>query len=79
VDPATYDAAPSDARDPERPFLVRWGFIEQGADPFLAGARWAQAWAYDFLFGALLGALFLDAQNVETYDVASGRWVPSST
>lgn len=55
---------------------MRWGFVEQGADPFLAGARWGQKFVYDFIFGALLGALFLEAQNVERYDLALGEWVP---
>jgi hypothetical protein len=55
---------------------VRWGFIEPGQDPFIAGARWALGVGYDALFGGLLGVLFLEAQNVERYDVASGTWQP---
>lgn len=76
MEPAIYDQAPVEARDPERPFLVRWGFVQQGEDPFLAGARWALSTAYDVLFGSLLGSLFGTATGVERYDVNSRSWVP---
>lgn len=76
MSPAIYDQAPPEARDPERPLLVRWGFVGADEDPFLAGARWAAGVAFDTLFGALLGSLFGAATGVERYDPASRSWVP---
>lgn len=73
-----YDSAPADARDSEVSLLVHWGLVEEGQDPFVAGARWAESASYDRLFGDLLGALFQEASQVQKWDPTGLQWVDYS-
>lgn len=70
-----YEAAPLSARDLDLEQTVHWAVDPTVDDAFIAGVYWAGGWAFERLFGEILGPSWFElATNQQEY--RDGVWSP---